>query len=103
MAVSAKDANTSSSATARATASTSADEFGHALPYAQKQFVLQFNGFFVRARYNGLMLFQFRRDIALTRGDRLLADIGGGHFAQVGFRDFDVVAEHGVVTDFQAR
>ncbi len=48
-----------------------------------------------------LVLLQVRRDIAFAVGGGLLAHVVVRHVAEIGLRDLDVVAEDGVVADFE--
>ena len=54
-------------------------------------------------QYLFLVFLQFLRDVALCLCQRLLAHPLLGHLILIGITNFEVVAEHIVVTDFQRR
>ena len=76
---------------------------GHHVAKVQEQRVLQFLGLLVGRKDFFLVLFQFRRDVALGVLNGLLADVVGGDFFAVGVGDLDIVAEHLVEPHPQAR
>ena len=57
----------------------------------------------VRLQHLLLVLLELRGDEALAAGDRLLADVVGGHERQVRLADLDVVAEDAVEADLERR
>ena len=75
----------------------------HDVAQLQEQRVLQFLGLLVGRQHLLLVFLQLRRDVALGVLDRLLADVVGGDLLAVGVGDLDVVAEHLVEADLQAR
>ena len=76
---------------------------GHALAQRHKQVVFARVDFFLRGQDLFLILFQLGRNVALRILERLLALVVRGDFGGVCVRDLDVVAEHLIETDFQAR
>jgi hypothetical protein len=75
---------------------------GDLATHARKEFELQRVDALLRAQQNRLLLLEFGRDEAFGVRQRLLADVVGGHFVQVRLGDLQVVAEDGVVADFEA-
>ena len=56
----------------------------------------------VFGRQDGVFqLLQLFGDVALARGERLLADVAVGHERKLPLGDFDIVAEHAVITHAQ--
>ena len=64
-------------------------------------FVFEAFGALVGAEDAILHLFEFRGDVALAVGGGLFAGVVVGDFCQIGFGDFDEVAEDCVVFDFE--
>ena len=66
-----------------------------------KEFVFKLAGAFIGVEDAGLHFFKFGSDETLAGGDGLFADVIGRYKMEIGFGDFDVVAEDFVVADFE--
>ena len=67
----------------------------------EEEFVFEVDGAFLGAEDFVFVVFEFGGDEALGVDEGLFADVGVGDVVEVGFADFDVVAEDFVVADFE--
>jgi hypothetical protein len=77
--------------------------FERGFAQVEEQFVFERVGAFVGAEDFFLHRFEFGCDEAFAACDGLFACVIGGDFGEVGFGDFDVVAEDVVEADFERR
>ncbi len=73
------------------------------LAHFDEQLIFEFLGLLVRRKHPLLVFFEFRRDVTLGVLDCLLADVMLGNLVAVSMRHFEIVAEHLVEPDLEAR
>ncbi len=71
------------------------------LTNAEEEFIFKLHQALLRAGDGLLQFLEFRRDVALGVGKRLLALVAIRHEMLVGFGHIDIIAEHAVIADLQ--
>ena len=73
----------------------------HFLAHALEQLIFQFHTAFLRAENFAFHLLQLRRDVTLTVGDGLFADVMRRHLVEIRLGDLDVVTEDGIESNLE--